>query len=81
MESLDAINSVYFITEHWFLCRVRHSRAVKESGWVQTDLGSNTCLLVQFHLASGLQFTRRRHLAVSYEGGNAGQCLAVFENN
>ena len=53
MESLDAIDSVYFITEHWFLCRVRHSRAVKESGWVQTDSGSNTCLLVQFHLASG----------------------------
>ena len=22
-----AINSVYFITEHWFLCRVRHARA------------------------------------------------------
>ena len=81
MESHDAINSVYFITEHWFLCRVRHSRAVKESGWVQTDVGSNTCLLVQFHLASGLQFIRWRHLAVGYEGGNAGQCLAVFENN
>ena len=39
-----AINSVYFITEHWFLCRVRHATVVaKESktlaGTVSLDIG------------------------------------------